>query len=55
MDSERKTADGTPEVEVEETKYVLYGVEDVPSPPVCFIFGLQVRFWVFIHCSYSYF
>ncbi|XP_060600866.1 solute carrier family 23 member 2-like [Ruditapes philippinarum] len=43
MDSERKTADGTPEadVEVEETKYVLYGVEDVPSPPVCFIFGLQ--------------
>lgn len=32
------------EKEDDETKpgSVLYGVEDVPSPPLCFLFGLQV-------------
>jgi hypothetical protein len=48
MDSEKQQlADDTPEVdvEVEEKKYVLFGVEDVPSPPVCFLFGLQVGFF----------
>lgn len=26
-----------------KTQSVLYGVEDVPSPPVCFLIGLQVK------------
>jgi hypothetical protein len=28
----------------DRSKYVLYGVEDTPSLPMCFLFGLQVNY-----------
>ena len=30
---------------VTQSGSVLYGVEDVPSPLLCFLFGLQVHFY----------
>ncbi|XP_053406924.1 solute carrier family 23 member 2-like [Mercenaria mercenaria] len=43
MHSERNKTERKSDVnvDVEKPRYVLYGVEDVPSPPVCFLFGLQ--------------
>ena len=51
MNAEGNKPDDTSkeDVEVEKLKYVLYDVEDVPSPPVCFLFGLQVRFLLLIY------
>jgi len=34
----------TETAEEERVGSVLYAVEDVPSPPMCFLFGLQVCF-----------
>ena len=53
MDAERNKPDNKSKeynIEDEEANYVLYDVEDVPSPPVCFLFGLQVRFFALFYC-----
>ena len=52
MNAEQKKSDDRTKEYVEdgEANYVLYGVEDVPSPPVCFLFGLQVSVVLVVRC-----
>ena len=40
-------AEGETDEPVTQSGSVLYGVEDVPSPLLCFLFGLQVTFLFF--------
>lgn len=40
--AERQTEQPDNNEPVSNPGSVLYGVEDVPSPPMCFLFGLQV-------------